>query len=538
MAMPISGGRVKMDLADLGTVQVLDLLSPMDELGVIAVDTVPHVIVPLDSVENNRGQRSRILGIDSMGGGIYIYEALSAAAGMIVNAKAQTRHIILFADAADSEEPGRYEELVAKCREADVTISVIGLGTEADSDAHLLKDIAARGGGTCYFTASAEDIPRVFAQDTFTVARSTFVDQPTPFQITAGYSSLGAVPGDAPAPLGGYNLCYIKPEANLAAVTGDEYKAPVVSSWNAGNGRVVCFAGEADGKFSGEFARWKQAGEFYATLARWAAGKRQPLPADQLLTEQVRDGVCFIQLHLDPERKMDPFSALPRAKILHGLPGTPPGKLSVPLQWKNADLLEAAVPITGRETVLSTVEIPGQLPVTLAPVCLPYSPEFAPDQPGRGAATLAQIATTSGGKERVEIPQTWADLQSKSRYVELSPWLLIAAVILFLSEVFERRTGWIGRLIAARAGSAAAPAEEAAGAAAPKKQRWTRLIPKPVRAPKAPVTPEVRAAQPAAPAETKVSTAEKAGPSDANIDALRKARERANRRTSRDPKSE
>ena len=39
MAMPAGGGREKIDLADLGTVQVLDLLSPMDEIGVFAVDT-------------------------------------------------------------------------------------------------------------------------------------------------------------------------------------------------------------------------------------------------------------------------------------------------------------------------------------------------------------------------------------------------------------------------------------------------------------------------------------------------------------------
>src|SRR5205823_993932 len=49
MAMPAGGGRMKIDLADLGTVQVLDLLSPMDEIGVFAVDTEAHEIVPLDS---------------------------------------------------------------------------------------------------------------------------------------------------------------------------------------------------------------------------------------------------------------------------------------------------------------------------------------------------------------------------------------------------------------------------------------------------------------------------------------------------------
>src|SRR3954464_6536284 len=68
MAMPAGGGRTKMDLADLGAVQVLDLLSPMDEIGVIAVDSSPHVIVSLNTVEQNLGQRGRILSIDSMGG--------------------------------------------------------------------------------------------------------------------------------------------------------------------------------------------------------------------------------------------------------------------------------------------------------------------------------------------------------------------------------------------------------------------------------------------------------------------------------------
>ena len=272
MSMPAGGGRIKMDLADLGTVQVLDLLSPMDEIGVFAVDTTPHEIVPLDTVEKNQSYRSQILAIGSQGGGIYIYEALVASARMIQSAKAQTKHIVLFADAADSEQSMHYEEIVDKLREADVTISVIGLGTDHDVDANLLKDIARRGGGECYFSDNPDEIPRIFAQDTFTIARSTFIDQPAPFEITAGYSILGASPVSAPPPLGGYNLCYIRPQANLAAITSDEYKAPVVASWNAGNGRVLCYLGEADGKFSGDFAKWNQAGEFYAITLECGLG--------------------------------------------------------------------------------------------------------------------------------------------------------------------------------------------------------------------------------------------------------------------------
>lgn len=535
MSAPAGGGRIKMDLADLGTVQVMDLLSPMDEFGVFAVDTEPHLIVPLDTVERNQALRGQILSIGSQGGGIVVCEALQAAAKMIVTAKAQTKHIIMFADAADSRQQlCDYSGLLAKCRESDVTVSVVGLGTERDVDADILKDVAERGGGQCYFSDSPDEIPRLFAQDTFTVARSTFVDQPTAFQFTPGFTSLGALPSSPPN-LGGYNLCYIRPEANMAAVTGDDYKAPVVSSWNAGNGRVVCYAGEADGKFSGPLAGWNQAGEFYATLARWTVGKRQPLPDDQLLTEEVRDGVCFVQLHLDPERKTDPFSALPKIKILRGLAGLPPGKQTMPLEWENADLLEAAIPMNGRETVLNTVEIPGQQAVTLPPVCLPYSPEFAPEQPGRGAATLEQIATTSGGKDRLQIPDTWAELQIKPRYIEIVPWLFIAAVVLFLLEIFERRTGWVSRLVARKQTAAVVPEEESVSLPSARAQETVlkRMVRKRKQKSEAP------APAAAIRRETKAQTSSAAAPTkpastDSNLDSLRKARERADRRTKRD----
>lgn len=526
MAMPAGGGREKIDLADLGTVQVLDLLSPMDEFGVFAVDTTAHEIVPLDTIEHNQGYRGKILKIDSQGGGIYIYEALVASAKMISNAKSQTKHIILFSDAADAEQSAHYQDIVAKLREAGVTVSVVGLGTEHDCDANMLKDLAHRGGGDCYFSSNPDEIPRIFAQDTFTIARSTFVDQASPFSITAGYSLLGMPPTGTPPSLGGYNLCYLRPEANLAAVTHDEYKAPVVASWNAGNGRVLCYLGEADGKYSGNFAKWDQAGEFYSTLARWAAGKHERLPDEMLLTQEIRDGDCFVDLHLDPNRKADPFANLPRVDVLHGLPGAAPSKETASLEWKNADLLEADIPIDGRETMLNTVEVSGQQPVTLSPVCLPYSPEFAPDEPGRGSATLAQIATTTGGKERIEIPKIWSELPVRSRYVSLAPWLLVAAAFLFLLEILERRAGWLSKLAGVKVAiqTRAKNVESESPTPAP-----TPKAPKPVvKKPAAPVPVPATAKA----AQTKSAPA-KADDDVSTLSAMRQARDRARRNEKR-----
>ena len=74
-----------------------------------------------------------------------------------------TRHIVLFADAADAEEPGDYQRLLATLKPLGITVSVIGLGSELDSDAAFLKDVAARGEGRIHFTASVDELKTIAA---------------------------------------------------------------------------------------------------------------------------------------------------------------------------------------------------------------------------------------------------------------------------------------------------------------------------------------------------------------------------------------
>ena len=441
MSVTVGSGRTKMQLANLATAGVFDMLSPMDEFGVIAVDSSPHIIANLAPVENQSHARSKILSIGSQGGGIFVYEALSAAARILLNAQAGTRHIILFADAADSEQPGRYRELLEECRKANITVSVVGLGTSSDVDAQLLRDIARRGNGRIFFTENAEELPRLFAQDTFVVARSTFIDELTTVRTTAGMISLTGKGYQIPSPIGGYNLCYIRPDANLAAVTIDEYKAPVVAAWQAGIGRVLCYTGEAEGAHTGPIAGWKDVGNFLTSLVRWTAGETGNLPDGMLLTQKVKNGINVVQLHLDPGREGELFRELPTVKVLRGVVGETPSVNETKLSWTSADMLGVDIPIHGSETVLTTVEIPGSGNVSLPPVCLPYSPEFKPAHTESGLEGMKQLAKATGGKQRINLGEIWEDLPRQPRLVPLQPWLLIAAFLLLLLETLERRTG-------------------------------------------------------------------------------------------------
>ncbi len=348
-----------------------------------------------------------------MGGGIYIYEALEAsAAEMVSKAKAGTKHIILFADANDSEEPGDYKELVDKLQTAGITVSVIGLGTDQDKDAELLKDIAKRGNGRCLFTDRPEELPRLFAQDTFVVARNTFLDEPTRIKATAGLASLTDTNFDMPAGLsiGGYNLCYLRPEATLATVTVDEYRPPWRRPGEREPGGWCATRARRMANMPAIWPAGTRVGDYFTSLVRWVAGSSGPLGQGMLLTQEVKDGLNHIQLHLDPERKTEPFTTLPQAVTLQSLQGEAPRSTPSNLRWTGADTLALEVPLTGTETTLTTVEVPGHGPVALPPVCLPYSPEFKPDHNERGLQTLEKLSRATGGKERLELASIWQDL--------------------------------------------------------------------------------------------------------------------------------
>ena len=537
MAMPVGGGRTKMDLANLAAAQVLDLLTASDEFGVLAVDSAPHLIVPLASVTNKESARNRIMRIDSMGGGIFVYEALEKAAAMLAKATAGVRHIILFADADDAEEPGRYKELLGKCGKAGITCSVIGLGTKRGSDAALLEDVAKRGGGRCFFTDRPTDLPRLFAQDTFVVARSTFLDEVTPIGLTGALTAMTGRTFGAPPPVGGYNLCYLREGASLAGVTKDEYKAPLIAAWQVGDGRALCYTGQADGKYTGPIAWWDRVGHFFTSLARWTAGAETQLPNNMLATQRVSRGRAIVKLHLDPERKRQPFTSPPSVGILSGRPGQEPNTHRVTMQWSTPDTLTAEIPIRGSETVLATVTA-GQAKASLPAVCRPYSPEFRPEAGGEGLATLQKIAAVTGGTQRVDLAGIWRDLPEFPQQFPLARWLILAAMVLFVLGILERRTAMLsitasatGAALAslphrlkARTRPAAAPAETS-DPAQPSAPRGEAKTP----APRQPGSPRGTQAPPPPPA----TPATPAPPSGNVLDDLTRARRQADRRTDR-----
>ncbi len=533
MAAPAGNGRTKMDMANLGAAEVIRLLAEMDHVGVIAVDSSAHEVQPLSPVAEARAGVGKVLAIESTGGGIFVYEALRQAAAMLAHAPQKNRHIILFADAADAEEPGDYVSLIGACRDAGVTVSVVGLGRETDRDAALLRDVAERGGGRVFFSAQPEELPAIFAQETFAVTGSSFSDQPAALQFGAPWLTLGGLPVAENPVLDGYNICFLKPDALLAAATQGPDPSPGVAFWQAGAGRVLCYTGEADGPYGRSLAAWPRAGEFFATLARWTSGSAAALPDGMVATRRVRDGVCRVDVYFDPERATT-LTALPQLHWVHSSSGRPPTVETQPLRWLAADQVCAERPLHAAETVLPVLELPGGRRLSLPPACLPYSQEFAPAVPGRGEAALRRLAEATDGREVPDLSSLWRSLPSARRPYPLQPLLFIGALSALLLEVLQRRTGWPRwpqrrRAVPSEQATATAPAPQ------PVLPRWPFRRRPGTGSPGSPqpsaAGPAPRGDSAAAPPTSPPPAPER--PPAPRPDPLREARDRAQRRTRR-----
>jgi hypothetical protein len=181
-----------MDLANEGAARAIELLGPSDAVTVLAVDSDAHVVVPLED-SRRRAKNERCRSPHSKhGGGIFVYAGLDAA-WRAERSRTGQRHIVLFADAADAEEPGAYRELIAKMTAQGATVSVIALGTPQDRMPDCSRKSSA-GRRTRLFNADPSQLPGLFTQETVALARSAFFTEPVPVIDAGGWPEIAQRP--------------------------------------------------------------------------------------------------------------------------------------------------------------------------------------------------------------------------------------------------------------------------------------------------------------------------------------------------------
>lgn len=435
MAMTVPGTSIpKMSLADEGAARSIELLGDNDMVCVIPVDSAPHPLSGLVPVGPNRGSlEDSARRVESMGGGIFVYTGLKGGWDILKDAKVGQRHVILFADANDAEEPGDYVNLLAEMQKEKCTVSVIGMGTEKDKDSEFLKDVARRGGGRIFFNADPNELPALFAQETVTLARSAFVEDPVDVKGTAGWLELSATPVDWMSTIAGYNLSYLRTGATQALMTSDEYSAPLVAFWQRGAGRVAAVSFPMGGDFSKPIREWKSFGGFAQSLARWLMGT--PLPPGIGLRTGLEGSRLHAELFYDETWNERVAAQAPQLLLAAGAGGKTRG-----LDWERLapGHFRASLDIGDATEVRGAVRV-GDVALPFGPVNAATNPEWDFDR--TRLEELKAVSFHSGGQERVDLSDVWHAPRAPA-WRGIDRWLLIALAVALLLEAWQTRAGW------------------------------------------------------------------------------------------------
>lgn len=438
MAASAGAGLIKMDLANAGAARAVELMGDLDAVSIHAVDRAPHTIVELSQVGPNRSQIVEAARrVTSSGGGIVVHAALRAGLAELKKAKTGTRHMILFADANDSRQQlNDYLDATDELRAIDATVSVIGLGGEFDRDADILKEVATRGGGRIFFSADANELPAIFAQETVSIARSAFIREPTPTQATPGWAEIAARAPQWLKTVDAYNLSYLRDGATASLITADEYAAPLVATWQRGAGRTAAVSFPLGGENSTGIRAWPGYGDFVQTLARWLAGDDSP--AGLALRTELDGERLTLELLYDESWNARVAQTAPTIALAESGAGS--AAIGVrPLVWEKIEpgRFRATTDLRPGKTARGAVRV-GNVALPFGPLAVAGSAEWAYDR--TRVTELRQLSTRSGGTDRLDLAQIW-DAPRPINWRSIRHWLLIAWAVLFIADAALTRIG-------------------------------------------------------------------------------------------------
>jgi hypothetical protein len=435
MAVEVAGGKTKMDLANSGAIAAVNLLGGMDQVTVFAVDSEPKKTVPLSKVGGKQADINRLISrISSGGGGIYAYTGLKAGWEELRKSTAGTRHVILFTDTQDTEEPGDYKKLIAEMTKEGATISVIGLGTKGDVDAAFCEDIAKLGNGRMFFSDQPLDIPQIFAQETVTIARSAFLEDKVESLASGRWSEISPKPIEWMPAVDGYNLSYARKDSTVSLVSKDEYVAPLVAHARRGLGRTAAVSFPLGGDFSEDVRNWKGYGDFVQTMGRFLMG--QQLPPGIAIRHQMKGTRLELSLYYDSEEWGERLNQDPPVVKLQDEAGgeiyeipwrrIAPGHFSLSRDLNEGSVVKGAIRV-------------GEHALAFGPVSVGSSVEWAFES--ERLEELRQVSHQTNGRKLLNLKEAWLRPPYLAAH-SLSLPLGISLLVLIMLEALITRTGW------------------------------------------------------------------------------------------------
>ena len=451
-------GTTRLELAKEAAMRAAEVLTPNDQVGVIAFDDAAKWVVSLQKAEDVEAIQNQI-GTIRPGGGTAFFTALYEATYALMNAQTQQKHIIFLTD-GEAGDTG-YLQLCDIMQQNDITLTTVAVGSGADQA--TLRTLAQQGGGRAYAANEFDNLPKIFTKETYLVSGS-YVQNRTFTPVITEQSALTDFEG-LPQ-LSGYLAATEKSLATVSLMSDRE--DPILAWWQYGAGRVVAFMADSRGAWTSEFLQWDQAAAFYGGMAAFT------LPGEeregQLTTERQGDALRIV--YTAPEGAQTGLSTSVTALLPDGT------QTQLALQESAPGVYEgeiAAAQLGAYALRVEQRDASGELQRVMEGGAVNgYSGEY--DLRNQNAeSTLPYLSALTGGREITDS----AEMLKSTRAVvrarrDLTQPLLWALMVLLLCDIALRRLSWdvaLERYLNARRAARQQPPRREKPAEAPRKPR-------------------------------------------------------------------
>jgi len=435
----------KIELAKEAAISAVEVLGLHDQVGVVAFDGEAYWVVDLQSADAKSGIIQTISTIEA-GGGTSIYPGLVEAHEALSRTTATFKHVILMTDG--QSQPGDFQGIIEQMQGEQITVSTVAVGEGADTE--LLQEMARWGAGRYYFTADPYDIPQIFTKETMSASKSSLIEEPFLPQVFQQDQMIQGIDWQSCPFLFGYVVTTAKSTAKvtLASERGD----PVLASWRFGLGKAVAFTSDAKSRWATDWLGWPGYGKFWAQIVRDVMRTSSSHGAESAISVRGDRAVVSIDNFDDNGNFVNGLTT--KAQLIRpdlsivelALQQKGPGRYDVttPITETGSFLFKIrqtrSVAIEGSDTAEEQVVSDFTRGITVS-----YKPEY------RHLATnetfLRQLAEVTGGKFNPAIDEVFAVQPDEAVVVRkrIAPWLLLAALSIFVLDVALRRldlAGW------------------------------------------------------------------------------------------------
>lgn len=424
----IEGGVEKIRLANDAAASVVNLLQPIDRIGVIVCHSYPVTVVNLWLAKDKYLINNEISTIRAEGGGIAVFPSMRMANEMISSSDSRQKHVILLADGDDCDDQEGVIPLVKDMASHKITTTAVAIGK--GQHVPFLQAVAGVGKGGFYLAQRAWDLKAIFTKDVMTVSKSLVIEEPFIPRMDLSSPELSGI--TASPPLLGYIATSPKPSAHM--LMASHKNDPILATWQYGLGRSAAFTSDCKARWSARWLNWQDYNKFWAQVLRSTMRKSPPTDFQtnvdisggigKLVVDAVDDKGNFLNLLKFAGSVVGPDMNAHEVRIEQTGPGRYEGSF------------DAREP--GSYVVNVSQKNSGSTGPDVNVVNIPYSPEYKDLTPN--TALLKHLASETSG---IFSPSSSSVLSQRFRrsptYSDLWQLLILLSALMLPVDVAVRR---------------------------------------------------------------------------------------------------